>query len=345
MIVDASSSLDYDIKDKKVLGVVDGVRQKTLHTLLNYRPNPYQSVSEFRRMLVLDFIVEGNAFIYFDGDYLYHLPAAHMTVVPDTKTFVSGYKYIDVPYTANEIIHIKDLGVDTIYRGRSRLSAADRSIQILYKMHLFQEQFFKNNAVMGLIFTSDNTLSDKAKEKTIQHWMANYSPNNGARKPVILDSGLKPAPGVLNETFREMDFDVSISTHSRKILQALGVPPILLDGGNNANISPNLRLFYLETVLPICNAFNSAFERYFGYDLGVITTEVSALQPELKEISSYYVGLVNGGVITPNEARLELRYEKIDGHDELRIPANIAGSAADPNMGGAPRGNPNETNQ
>ena len=31
----------------------------------------------------------------------------------------------------------------------------------------------------------------------------------------------------------------------------MGVPPILMDGGNNANIRPNHRLYYLETVLPI----------------------------------------------------------------------------------------------
>jgi hypothetical protein len=60
------------------------------------------------------------------------------------------------------------------------------------------------------------------------------------------------------------------------------------------------------------------------------------LQPELKDIAQYHVALVNGGVITPNEARKELRYDSMDGHDDLRIPANIAGSAADPSQGGRP---------
>jgi hypothetical protein len=32
-----------------------------------------------------------------------------------------------------------------------------------------------------------------------------------------------------------------------------------------------------------------------------------------------------------------LRYAKISGHDGLRIPANIAGSAANPGQGGAPK--------
>jgi hypothetical protein len=116
----------------------------------------------------------------------------------------------------------------------------------------------------------------------------------------------------------------------------IGVPPILLMGGNNANIAPNLRLFYLETVLPIVRLYISAVERYFGYDVEAITSNVSALQPELKDVASYHASLVNGGIITPNEARIELRYPKLDGQDTIRIPANIAGSAANPSLGGRP---------
>ena len=138
-------------------------------------------------------------------------------------------------------------------------------------------------------------------------------------------------------TFQEMDFDNSIKTHDTKILKALGVPPLLLDGGNNANISPNLRLFYLETVMPIVKKYTSAMERYFGYDIGPITTDVSALQPELKDIAAYHSTLVNAGILTPNEAREELRYAKLPGADEIRIPANIAGSASNPSVGGAPK--------
>jgi hypothetical protein len=111
-----------------------------------------------------------------------------------------------------------------------------------------------------------------------------------------------------------------------------------LSGGNNANITPNLRLFYLETVLPLVRKVISAFERYFGYNLEPEGSKVSALQPDMKEVSAYHVGLVNGGIITPNEARAELRYEAIAGHDDLRIPANIAGSAGNPSEGGRPNG-------
>lgn len=337
MIVSGCSGMDFDVKDTKADAVVSGMRQKSLLKLLNYTPNPYQSAQDFRVNIFTDFLLEGNIFIYWDGAHLYHLPAVGVEVETDPKTFVKGYNYNnEIFFKPDEIIHVKELSSDSIYRGTSRLISAHRNIQILYKMQTFQEQFFENGAVMGLILTSDNTLSQQAKDRTIQNWSAKYSPKNGAKRPMILDSGLKPW-GEFSESFKDMDFDTSIKTHDAKVLKSLGVPPILLDGGNNANISPNLRLFYLETVLPIVNRYVSAIERFFGYDVQAVTSSVSALQPELKDVAAYYTTLVNGGVLSPNEARVELRYETKSGHDELRVPANIAGSAANPSVGGAPK--------
>jgi HK97 family phage portal protein len=336
ILVSACASLDYDIKDKIHDGVVTGIRQKTLNTLLNFRPNPYQSAQDFRTAVFTDFVLEGNAFIHFDGVFMYHLPASSVEILTDERTFIRGYKYNGfVEFKESEVFYFRDLSSESIYRGSSRLESADRSIKLVYSMQTFQESFFDNGAVFGLVLTTENTLSQVAKEKTVQYWLQKYSAKGGGKRPVILDSGLKPHQ--LAETnFRDMDFDTSIKTHAEKIMQSIGVPPILLQGGNNANISPNLRLFYLETVLPINRKFVSALERYFGYDVEPITTSVSALQPEMKDIAAYHSTLVNAGIITANEARLELRYEPISGNDEIRIPANIAGSAANPAQGGRP---------
>jgi HK97 family phage portal protein len=341
MIVSACASLDYDIKEKVHEGSYAGIRVKSLNTLLNHRPNPYQSLQAFRTAIFSDYILEGNAFIYYDGAHLYHLPAISVQIIPDPKTFINKYTYNNsTDFKPEEIAHFKDLSGDSIYRGTSRLRAAERNIKILYKMQDFQEGFFDNGAVFGLALTTDNTLSQVAKDKTILHWLRNYNPKNGGKKPVILDSGLKPVQlaGATN-TFKDLDFDISIKTHNVKILETLGVPPVLLDGGNQANISPNLRLFYLETVLPIVRKFISAMEHMSGYDIDAVTSNVSALQPELKDVAAYHSTLVNGGIITADEARIELRYTPMkDGtSDKLRIPANIAGSAADPSSGGAPK--------
>jgi phage portal protein BeeE len=110
MIVKAACSLDYDIKDKVVEGVKGDMRQKTLHKILNFRPNPFQSIQDFRQAIFTDFILEGNVFIYFDGAFFYHLPAQHVTIKSDPITFVAGYEYDGrTPFKPEEVLHFKDL--------------------------------------------------------------------------------------------------------------------------------------------------------------------------------------------------------------------------------------------
>ena len=127
-----------------------------------------------------------------------------------------------------------------------------------------------------------------------------------------------------------------IEENEKIILKALGIPPIMLDSGNNANIRPNMRMYYLETILPIVRKLNFGFERFFGFSIKEDITDIPALQPELRDQSSYYTALVNGGIITVNEAREQLGFDSVDGQDDVRVPANIAGSAANPDEGGRP---------
>lgn len=341
MIINGAASFDFSVAEKinGITPVQGGLRKVKVGNLLNYQPNLYLDSNKFRRLLFTDLLLEGNAFIYFDGAYLYNIPSDNMEILTDKTTYVKGYLYNStIQFKPEEIIHIADNSSTSIYRGSPRLKSTSSTLQTRANMVAFQSNFFKNGAVPGLVLKSPNVLGDKIKQRLIESWQREYSPTKGGKRPLILDGGLDIA-NIADYSFREMDFEVSIGNKDQEILTALGVPPILLEGGNNANISPNLRLLYLETILPLVRQVTSAFERYFGYNLEQETAKVSALQPDMKESAAYFSTLVNGGIISPNEAREELRYEPKEGHDDLRIPANIAGSAANPAEGGRPTNN------
>lgn len=336
MIVDDVAAIKTSVGDPLGIESYPGIRKKTLERLLNKAPNPFQDISSFKRALVLDLILEGNIFVYFDGAYLYQLPSTKVTVVSDPKFYVKSYNFEDgTEFSPNEVIHIKDNSFKSIYRGSSRLEPALRNMNLILKMRKFQENFFNNGAVPGLVIKSPNTLNDRLKKRLLQDWENRYRPGGGGRKPLLLDGGLD-IDTISNVSFKELDFQAAITSCEEAVLKALGVPPILLDTGNNANIRPNHRLFYLETIIPIVDKINAAFERFFGFEIYEDITYIEALRPELTEQSQYYTGLVNGGVITPNEARVELGRQPLSGLDEVRVPANIAGSAADPSQGGRP---------
>jgi len=316
--------------------VQKGLRRSRVNLLLNKEPNPFQDISTFKRNLILDYILDGNIFIYYDGISLYHIPANYMDIEPDKTTYVAGYTFqSSVSYNTSEIIHIKENSFDSIYRGTSRLRASRRTMQQLTKMREFQDNFFRNGAVPGLVIKSPSVISEKNKERMIQSWVMRYRPDGGGRRPLILDGGME-LDKISNINFREMDFETSIESAEKEVLKALGIPPILLDSGNNANLRPNHRLYYLETVLPILDKINSAIERFFGYEIASDVSDIPALQPELRDAAAYYTSLVNAGILTPNEARAAINYDAQEGFDEIRVPQNIAGSATNPTEGGRP---------
>ena len=341
MIVDDAADVPYDVGEQ-VLGiqsVVKNIRKSRVELLLNKQPNPIQDVNAFKRNLIIDLLLDGNIFVYFDGMHLYHLPAEHVTIETDEKQYINKFTYDhSIDYSPKEIIHIKENSFNSIYRGVPRLKPAWRTMQLLGSMRRFQDNFFKNGAVPGLVLKSPNTLSEKIKERMLSAWVARYNPQSGGRRPLFLDGGLE-VENLTEVNFKDLDFQEGIKSNEKIILEAMGIPPILLDGGNNANIRPNHRLYYLETILPIVRKIGYAFERFFGFKLDEEISGVPALQPELRDQAAYYSTLVNTGILTPNEAREALRFEKIDGFDTPRVPANIAGSAANPEEGGRPEEN------
>ena len=338
MIVDDVAEIPVDVVPK-ITGlqpIVKNIRRSKVHTLLNIEPNPFQDISTFKRNLIIDLLIDGNIFVYFDGAALYQLPAQNIEIESHETQYITKYLYDgQIEYSPSEVIHVKENSFNSIYRGVPRLKPAWRTMQLLGSMRNFQDNFFKNGAVPGLVLKSPNTLSEKIKERMLAAWRVRYNPNTGGRRPLILDGGLEVS-NLTQVSFKDLDFQPSIESNEKIILQALGIPPLLLDSGNNANIRPNHRLYYLETILPIVKKINYAFERFFGFDLLEDVSNIPALQPELQDKAAYYSTLVNGGIITPNEARESMRMESIEGNDELRVPANIAGSAANPSEGGRP---------
>lgn len=344
LLVDNSAMVNYDVASTlSFTGQTPGVRSKTLKNILNHRPNPYMDINTFRRLVFMDFLIDGNAFIHFDGAAMYHIPAALMEVVPDEKTYINSFIYNGTHrFAPNEIIFVKDNSTKSVYRGDSRVNSAVESLLTRESMLDFQKSFFNNGAVMGLIIETEEILNTKMKSRQEKDWMAKFNPKkSGGARPLILDNGSK-AKSISNSNFRELAFTESIGSIEDKVCMALGVPPILLNSGNNANIKPNLELMFYTTILPMLRKFEAAYEYFYAYDIELATYRVPALKPDLKDQAERLSALVNNGIMIGNEARVELRLEPLEDPDmnKIRIPANIAGSVTGVTgqEGGKPKG-------
>ena len=349
----------------------DTVRPPTdrIDKLLNKYPNPHEDKFKLFRKAYLDFYLDGNAFFYYDKDAskIYHLPANRVTIIPDERTYIKKFVYNygigsfsgtttnkSIEYDPDEVIHIKADSSTSEFRGDSKLKNLQRLLDLYYSLIDIQTQFFENNAVPGIVLQTDNVLSKVIKDRLLEHWKVAYNSTfKGARSPAILDGGLK-VDKLGSATLQELDFETSVSRVQEDIAKSLGVPYVLLKSGNNANLEANEKLFYNHTILPVVDLFASAFQHFF-INQGLMNiypdkSNILCLQADLTDQATFYSGMVNTGILTPNEAREALKYPVMKENqsqkpengagdmDKVRIPQNITGSATNPTSGGRPSG-------
>lgn len=346
MVADCASAIPIDVGDK-LEGYVPvfkklypTYRANNLHNLLNVAPNPDQDRSELLNGLVIDLLLTGNAYLYFDGASLWRLPVIYMKVKAGPIRLVEEYIYTpnseEIRFKPDEVIRIKYGSATNPYIGTSRLAAALQSLSIIDKMNTYQRNYFKNSTVLGIVLHSKNLLGDRTKKRYAKELEA-FRPDTGANKPIILDGDVT-LDNLSKQTNKDLDYDTSLRAREYRVLQAIGIPPVLLDPGTASAINDNLKMFYQLTVLPLMDKIVFALERYFGIDLKLVLSEIPAMLPDDKSRAQSLQTLVNSGILTRNEAREELRYEASDEEfaDSLILPVNIAGSANDSSQGGRP---------
>ena len=136
LITDSAAEVKFDVGDiLEYSNSPTRIRKKKIDSLLNFRPNPYYNADVFKRNIIMDLLLEGDAFIYWDGAHLYHLPALKVEIIADPKTFIKEYVYGNIKYKPNEVIHIRDNSGSSIYTGTSRLDSARESMELLLTMH------------------------------------------------------------------------------------------------------------------------------------------------------------------------------------------------------------------
>ena len=347
MLIDSCAEVDFDIQESRGFTTYgSGIKAKTLHRILNQRPNMFMDSSAFWRLVYMDFLLEGWAFIYYDKkeNSLYHVPAAGMEVFADKKYYINKFVYDGhTEYKPDEILFIKDNAFQSQtsqISGYPRVLSALSSIIRKDKLMHFKEKFFDNGTIIGMVVETDNILNKRLKDRYREEIRLDHNVRNGKSNVVFLDGGMK-AKSLQATNLNELGIDADLDRFDKNIAQALGIPTVLLEGGNNANIRPNVELFYYTTILPIVEKFEKQLEFFFGFDIKLDTSDVAALTPDRKAQSEELSALVNNGILTGDEARGKLRLEPIGTPDmtEIRIPANVAGSASGVTgqEGGAPK--------
>lgn len=305
-----------------------------LDRLLSIKPNPYQDANTFWRLMEMDFWMGGRCFATWDGESLYHVPEADVAVYQGVNSIIDHFEVNGKKLSTNEVLFIKDnayraaVGSSAI-GANSRYKAAEEDIIRKSKLSSFKERYLDNGTLLGLILETESVLSKSFKDKILDSININYNSKSGKfmNSAIILDGGLK-AKSTAQIDLSQLGIQEDKKQHNDAICTQMGVPPILLEGGNNANIRPNIELMFSLTILPNLKKFTGQLSAFFGYSFELITSDVFALSPDTQKEADRVTKLVNNGLITGDEGRLQLGYKALNLPEttKIRIPQNVQGS-------------------
>jgi HK97 family phage portal protein len=322
-----------DLKLFEITNSKGEVKEYPSHEILDllYRPNPFQTRSEFWKITTINKKLTGETFWLKVRDprgkvaELWNLRPDLVTVVTDPANFIKRYEFDKLDGNAKsvfepkDIIHFKQPDPLDMYRGLSPLLPAQSRVQTEDYATSYQRDFFANNARPDFYFTSEEDLTSDQRDEILAAWDKRHKGKGKNSRPGILAGGLALQQVSLSQ--KEMDYIESLKFTRDDILVAFGVPKsvITTDDVNLANANSGLKTFLSETIKPEITALVEVINEMlvipdFGERFYVDFEDPTPLDRQM-QLNEYVAGVDKW--ITRNEIREALNLEPKPGGDDL----------------------------
>lgn len=240
-------------------------------TELLAHPNKEQGRSSFITSVVSYLLLSGNAFVYSDEDQLYCLRSDRVKLVyNNAKTAVKSYIYevdgVRIPVDLEDILHLKSFNPTNDWYGFAPLRAAMYAIDQYNEMAKHNLSILQNGGrPSGCLILKDFQNLDEETRDAIRNRLSEiYSGAKNAGRIMLLEGGYEWQE--MGLTPRDLDFAEAQNAIAREIVQAFGVPPILVGirGDSSFNNYREARAhFWEDTVLPLAELIRTQFTDWF----------------------------------------------------------------------------------
>ena len=252
-----------DLKLFEIVSTKGDVKEYPSHEILDllYRPNPYQTRSEFWKITMINKKLTGEAFWLKVRNprrkvvELWNLRPDLIIIHADPQTYIKAYELTKsngekVFFEPQDIIHFKEPNPLDNYRGISPLRPAKSRIETEQYATNFQRDFFVNNARPDAMLLTEDELAPEQRDEMRSTWNARHQGKGKNSKIAILEGGMQYQQ--VSITQKEMDYIESLKFTRDDILVAFGVPKsvITTDDVNLANANSGLKTFLSETIVP-----------------------------------------------------------------------------------------------
>lgn len=300
--------------------------------------NPQQNGYELTVLRMIDLQFTGNSYLYLIGNSLgvpseiWRMEPQKTSIISDKQSWVTGYVYGIQPdeqkFPASDVIHFRLPNPTDPNYGRGWVQAAWESLGLHNSKRILDLAKFDNMGRPDWLLTIKTGAKPEALDKLEEGIKEKFSGRKSGRMLALgADADLK-----------SLQWDTpEVGTPTRvieEISAVSGVPVAMLLSNDPAkgNSEPARVGWYRNTIRPYCRLdeeklnekwvplFEDAQDYFVAYDLVSFEDEA--------EMSKRVIGLVAGGVLTPNEGRAEIGYSPMDGGDRLLPPTGSTGGAA-----------------
>lgn len=319
-------------------------RDLPLYSILNAKPNDWQTSFEYREMLSFHLDLCGNAYSFVNRsnragimELIPFMPGQMRVVQNDDWTlsyFVRGKDGQEKEFPAKSIWHVRGPSWNS-WSGLPAVKIAREAIGLSMAIEEGQARMQKNGVQTSGVYSVEGTLEDK-QYQNLKKWIED---NNGGPKNaggvMLLDRGAKwlntSMTGVDAQTLETRRFQVE------EICRHFGVNPIMIFAESKNTTYASAEQMFLAHVVHTLSPIYARVEQ--SIDANLLTerereeriyanfVDGGLLRGSLSEQKDIILGYVNGGVMWPNEGRalLDLNPDPDPASDKLRVPANIAG--------------------
>lgn len=236
---------------------------------------------------------------------------------------------VDPVTGASNMLHWRTFNPDpqSSFFGQAPMKAAASSGDQLNASNLWRFTTLKNDCSPSGILSTDQSI-DGQERKEYQKDLNRKSGAGKNSKFMLLGGGLKWQQ--LGMSAKDADWLGGSKFNKQEICEVFGVPTQLLgiEGSQTyANYEEARLAFYVETVLPMVDLWFSELNRWlaplYGENVEVFYDEESISALDILRTKSTEMKM-NSGVLTTNEKRELIGYEKVDDAEADQILVNTS---------------------
>ena len=339
----ATMKIEYKRKDraKGYFKIDNGKAGSKLNYLLSVRPNSRLNAYEFKKNLVAQILLQGNAYVLPVKNILGEVEALYLltpgSVAHDVYTnayqVADPVNMISTVVSADEILHFKNVSSDGGYTGLSTVSYAALTLGIAATSDNETLKRFATGGRFKAILknnTSTKGWGEYQDEQLKAHGEDLQEAISRGDDILAVKGDVEVSP--LSMSSADMQFLESRKFTIREIARFFNVPPSKLMDDTNSNYKTaelsNVD-FYSEALKPLVEAIISEFsakllnewnfqEYKFRFDLSSIYTL------DLDSKAKWDKSRLENGVASVNDLRRESDIEPIEKGDDVYLSVNFA---------------------